>query len=84
MQLRVRLDPADTFDSYAIELRSGQGAVVWRADALHASAADGDLFLIGDVPSAALQSDAYELTVLGSAAGRAPEALGFAAVKIAR
>jgi hypothetical protein len=84
LQLRVRLDPADTFDSYAMELRSGQGAVVWRADALHASVANGDLILIGDVPSAALQSGGYELTVLGSAAGRAPEALGFAAVKLAR
>jgi len=67
-----------------MELRSGQGAIVWRADALHASAADGDLILIGDVPSASLQSGAYELTVLGSAAGRAPEALGFAAVNLAR
>jgi hypothetical protein len=84
LQLRVRLDPADTSDSYAMELRSDRGVTVWRADALHASAVDGDLILAGDVPAASLQSASYELTVLGSPAGRAPEALGFAAVKIAR
>jgi hypothetical protein len=84
LQLRVRLDPADTFDSYAMELRSDRGVAVWRADALHASAADGDLIVAGDVPAASLQSASYELTVLGSPAGGAPEALGFAAVKIAR
>ena len=84
LQLRVRMDPADVFDSYSMELRSERGAVVWRGDALHASAANGDLTLVGDVPAPSLSSGTYELTVLGSTAGRAPEALGFAAVKIAR
>jgi hypothetical protein len=84
LQLRVRMDPADVFDSYSMELRSDRGTVVWRGDSLHASAANGDLTLVGDVPAPSLSSATYELTVLGSTAGRAPEALGFAAVKIAR
>jgi hypothetical protein len=84
LQLRVRLDPADAFDSYVMELRSDRDLVVWRAGDLHASAAAGDLTLAGDVPAAMLKAAVYELTVLGSAAGRTPEPLGFAAVKIAR
>ena len=78
------MDPADVFDSYSMELRSERSAVVWRGDALHVLAANGDLTLVGDVPAPSLSSGTYELTVLGSTAGRAPEALGFAAVKIAR
>jgi hypothetical protein len=84
LQLRVRLDPADTFDGYTMELRSDDGNVIWRADTLKASPAGGDLTLAADVPAGLLKEAAYELTVRGSTVGRAPEALGFATVKIRR
>jgi hypothetical protein len=84
LQLHVRIDPADTFDGYTMELHSDNGNVIWRADTLKASAAGGDLTLVGDVPAALLKEAGYELTVLGSTAGRPPEVLGFAAVKIRR
>jgi hypothetical protein len=84
LQLHVRIDPADTFDGYTMELHSDDGNVIWRADMLEASAAGGDLTLVGDVPARLLKEAGYELTVLGSTAGRPPEALGFAAVKIRR
>jgi hypothetical protein len=84
LQLRVRIDPADVFDGYAMELRSDRGSIVWRADGLEASAAGGDLTLVGDVPVAPLNDATYELTVIGSKVGKAPETLGFAAVRIRR
>jgi len=84
LQLHVRLDPADTLDRYTMELRSDDGNVIWRADTLKASAAGGDLTLVGDVPAGLLKEAGYELTVLGSTSGRPPEVLGFAAVKIRR
>ena len=84
LQLHVRLDPADTFDGYTMELHSDDGNVIWRADTLKASAAGGDSTLVADVPASSLKEAGYELTVLGSTAGRPPEVLGFAAVKIRR
>jgi hypothetical protein len=84
LQLHVRIDPADTFDRYTMELRSDNDNVIWRADTLKASPAGGDLALVGDVPAGLLKEASYELTVLGSTAGRPPEVLGFAAVKIRR
>jgi hypothetical protein len=84
LQLHVRIDPADVFDSYAMELRSDHGVVVWHAEALKASAAGGDLTLVGDIPAAALAGVSYELTVRGSTAGSKSEVLGFADVKVDR
>jgi hypothetical protein len=84
LELRVRIDPADTFDSYSMELLSSRGIVVWRADALHASAAAGDLMLVADVPAVALNDGEFELAVRGSTSGRGPETLGFAALRITR
>lgn len=84
LQLHVRLDPADTFDSYAMELRSDHDVVVWRGDAIQASSAGGDLTVAVDIPAASLQESSYELTVRGSSAGSRPEVLGFAAVRVRR
>jgi hypothetical protein len=84
LQLRVRIDPADTFDRYAMALRSGDGTVIWHADALEASLEGGDRILIGNVPAASLTDASYELAVRGSAAGSRPEVLGFAAVTVRR
>ncbi|HEY1912251.1 MAG TPA: hypothetical protein VGG73_15105 [Vicinamibacterales bacterium] len=82
LRLRVRLDPADTFDSYAMELRSAQGELVWRADALKATVQGGDRLVIGDIPAKTLAATSYELSVTGSSAANRPEVLGFAAMSI--
>jgi hypothetical protein len=84
LQLRVRIDPADTFDAYAMELRSSQGALVWRADALKAGLDSGDRLIVADVPSQALTDISYELTVTGSSSANRPEVLGFAAMSVRR
>jgi hypothetical protein len=84
LQLRVRIDPADSFDSYAMELRSDQDVVVWRADALKATLDGGDRLVVGEIPARALSATSYELTVTGSSAANRPEVLGFAAMSVRR
>jgi hypothetical protein len=82
LRLRVRIDPADAFDSYAMELRSAQGELVWRADALKATVEGSDRLVVGDVPARSLISTSYELSVTGLSAANRPEVLGFAAMSI--
>jgi hypothetical protein len=65
VDLRVRLNPADRFDRYAMELRSAADAVVWRAGDLKGRVEHGDLFVDARVPAAALPDGVYELAVHG-------------------
>jgi hypothetical protein len=82
--LRVRLDPADRFDRYAMELRSPAGQVVWRGDDLRASGAAGEPELAASVPATALQEGAHELAVRGGARGAPLEELGFTTLRVRR
>jgi hypothetical protein len=84
LELRVRLNPADRFDAYSMELRSDSGVLIWRADGLRAAEARGDLMLVGAVPAASLTGSSYELSVRGSIRGAPEEALGFAPLSIRR
>lgn len=84
IQLRVRLNPADRFDRYAMELRSASNAVVWRADDRRASAEAGDMIIEATVPAASVSDGSYELGVRGLTGSAASEPLGFVQVKIAR
>lgn len=84
VELRVRLDPADRFDRYTMELRSSSNAVVWRSDDLRASSDGGDLLAVGRMSAAAVTDGSYELTVRGGSAKGALEDLGFVTVKVTR
>ena len=84
LELRVRLDPADRFDAYSMELRSQSGALAWSAENLHASIDRGDLVVVGVVPASALGTGSYELSVRGSAGAARQEALGFTTLSIER
>jgi len=84
LQLRVRLDPADRYDRYSMELRSAAGEVAWHVDDLRASADAGELDLLASVPSRALPGGGYELGVRGVNEGGSPEDLGFVTVRITR
>jgi hypothetical protein len=79
LRLRVRLNPADRFDAYTMELRSTADRVVWQAADLRATSEGGDLFVVGTVPSSALASGSYELAVRGGTAD-----LGFVTITINR
>lgn len=82
VDLRIRLDPADRFDRYALELRSAGDTVVWHADDARAATENGELVVHGTVPAASLDAGSYELAVRGSRAGAAPEDVGFAALEV--
>ena len=86
LELRIRLNPADRYDSYQMDLRaSATDTSVWHGDNLHAADARGDLVVVATVPATAVPDGAYELTVRGSRAGSpSPEDLGFVSVKVAR
>jgi hypothetical protein len=79
LQVRIRLNPADRYDSYALELRSSADRVVWRGDDLHAVREAGDLVLTAQIPAPPLDNGTYELAVRG---GR--DDLGFLPVRIMR
>jgi hypothetical protein len=84
LQLRVRLDPADRFDRYTMELRDARGAIAWRVDDLRAAPDAGELDLVGSVPARSLPGGDYELGVRGVNDGGSPEDLGFVSVRIVR
>ncbi len=77
LRLRVRLNPDDRFDRYAMELRSDR--VVWRADDLHSSIEGGELIVSAAVPASALADGSYELAVRGGG-----EDLGFVTLEVHR
>lgn len=79
VQLRVRLNPADTFDGYTMELRSSADRIVWRRENLQASASPGELVVTGTVPAGVLEAGVYELAVRGGTTD-----LGFVTVRIMR
>jgi hypothetical protein len=84
IQLRVRLNAADRYDRYAMELRSASNAVVWRANDPRPSSDAGDIVIEGTVPVVSVGEGSYELAVSGLTGASAPEPLGFVRVRIAR
>ena len=83
-EMRVRLDPADRFDNYSVELRSSSDAMVWRGDNLHASTDGRELTLVSRVPAGAFGDGTYEVAVRGSHTGTPLEDLGFVTLTLRR
>jgi hypothetical protein len=79
LQVRVRLNPADKYDRYMMELRSQADRVVWRGDDLRAAAEAGDLIVTATIPATSLEAGRYELAVRGGT-----DDLGFVPVRIMR
>jgi hypothetical protein len=84
LDLRVRLDPADRFDRYIMELTSENGAVVWHVEDVRLTTAGGEPIVAATVPATVLQAGTFELAVRGANGTTASEALGFATVRINR
>jgi hypothetical protein len=84
VELRVRLDPADRFDRYVMELRSSADRVAWHADDLRATQAGADLTLVGQAPASALPDGDYELAVRGARPDGSLDPLGFVTLKVTR
>jgi len=66
VQVNVRLDPADRFGKYAMELRGARDRVVWSGGDLTAATVDGYLTVSARIPATALPAGSYELAVRGA------------------
>ena len=88
IQLRVRLNPADRFETYTIDLRAAStDSQVWQSSGLRGLDTAGDLIVIASVPTADVPDGSYDLAVRGVRAGAAPSAaedLGFVSIKVVR
>ncbi len=84
IELRVRIDPADRYDRYSMELRSPAGQVVWREDNLHATGSRDEPSLVATIPSTSADAGSYELAVRGATAGGSANTLGFVAISVDR
>lgn len=79
LEFRVRINPADTFDRYAVELRTADGRIVAQSDQIKAVAEGGELVLPFAVPASSLNDGSYELAVHGD-----NEPLGFSTLEVHR
>jgi hypothetical protein len=84
LELHVRLDPADRFDRYAVDVRSSAGDSVWHDDQLHASTDNGEPVIVASVPAASVPDGAYEIGVRGVSASAPGETLGFTTMRFFR
>ncbi len=84
IEWRVRLDPNDRYDRYAMELRSAADVPVWRADDRRASPEAGGLLLAARMPASAVADGEYELAVRGVPGHGALEDLGFVTIQVTR
>ena len=84
VELRIRIDPADRFDTYGVELRNQSDTPVWTGAVRGPEVVDGQLLLKGTVPQNLLAAGTYEVSVRGLAPSRPEELLGFATVTIRR
>jgi len=77
VRLQLRLNPADEYSSYQVNLHSASGDVVrsWRN--LHASALNGERVLVLSIPAARLKAGQYELSLSGASLSAAVEDLGY-------
>ena len=74
--LRVRLNAADRFDQYALDLRSANN-IVWGDAAARGAVEDGELIVSSFVPAKNLAAGTYELAVRGIHTNAKAEELGF-------
>ncbi len=76
VQLRVRLNPADRFEQYALDLRSSNN-IVWGDAAAKSAIENGELIVSALVPAKTLAPGTYELAVRGVHTNAKAEELGF-------
>jgi heme A synthase len=65
VEMRVRLDPADRFDTYGVDVRGAGDLVVWRGTGLTASTIDGILTVTARIPAPSLTGGPHEVAVRG-------------------
>lgn len=76
--LRIRINPADHFPAYAVDVRKSDGSRVWSGEATVAS--PGRITVV--IPSSLFGSGYYEIAVAGMRAGGSREELGYQTIAI--
>jgi hypothetical protein len=84
VELRIRLNPADRFAIYAVEIRSQADNIIWGNATLQATTDNGDLDVRALVPADRLPAGTYEIGVRGGAAASSLDDLGFLAIEVSR
>lgn len=77
VRLQLKLNPADEYSSYEVNLHFASGDAVrsWRN--LHASVANGERVMALSIPAVRLNAGQYELTLRGVSSSGAVEELGY-------
>jgi hypothetical protein len=83
VDLGIRLNPADRFRAYAVEIRSQANNIVW-GQAVQSATEGGDLFVHALVPADRLPDGTYEIAVRGGGNAGVLEDLGFATIEVSR
>jgi hypothetical protein len=83
VEIRVRLNPADTFAAYAAQIRSQADNIVW-ADAVQTTTEGGELVVRAFVPADRLPPGTYEMAIRGGASAGALDDLGFVTIEVIR
>lgn len=84
IDLRIRLNAADRFSVYAVDVRSASDAIVWGDSALRASAENGDLIVHAVIPASRLTSGTYDVAIRGGDSAAKLEDLGFSQIEVRR
>jgi len=84
VDLSIRLNPADRYPVYAIEIRSQANNIIWDNAALSPSSDGGELMLHAIVPSDRLPAGSYEIGVRGGATATSLDDLGFLTIEVSR
>jgi hypothetical protein len=84
IDLAIRLNAADRYPIYAVEIRSQADNIVWGASSLTSIADNGDLVVHAVVPADRLPSGSYEVAVRGGATAASLDDLGFLTIEVRR
>jgi hypothetical protein len=84
VDLRIRLNPADRYPVYSVEIRSQANNIIWGNATLRSASEDGDLVVHAEIPGDKLPAGGYEMTVRGGPSATSLDDLGFLAIEVSR
>ena len=82
--LAIRLNPADRYAAYGVEIRSQAGLIIWGDVTARSVSENGDLILHTMVPADRLTPGTYEVSVRGGATAASLDDLGFITIEVSR
>jgi hypothetical protein len=77
VRLRIEIEPADDYGSFAVELRNQAGQTVWTRSNLTARNSRRSRAVVMNLPAGILRPEQYELALKGVTLGGTTEEVGF-------